>query len=144
VPEARTTHLFVGAGPCQPYSGFRSGGPDAAHHSNYGATFGFEGSIIKVNEEVLPHWSISEQVIGFGRINSETGVTHREEFVKRMMGIKRPDGSDHFAAHICVQLDSNIFVEGSRPRSQPQDLVLFANHSSELLLISSSFLGHPW
>jgi hypothetical protein len=119
LPEPLTTHMLVGSGPCQPYSQMRNGcGPaNVRDHGGYEATFGDHGSVLSITKTVLPHVSMSEQVIKFDAAFEKDGShSPKDEYMDQMRAIERPNGLKHFAAGMAVKLDSSLFVEGNRGR----------------------------
>jgi hypothetical protein len=119
LPVPGTTDLYVGCGPCQPFSTLRCTGPEIRDHEGFPATFAGAGSILSTTASVLPSWGIGEQVLGFGKEYKDAPESPKDEFFREMLDIKRPDGSRHFAGFASMKIDSHFWVEGSRPRSPP-------------------------
>jgi hypothetical protein len=92
-------------------------GPAKRDHNGYEATFGDHGSVLSVTKIVLPHVSLSKQVIQFdAAYEKDSPHSPKEEFMDQMRAIERADGAIHFAAGMAVKLDSSMFVEGTRAR----------------------------
>ncbi len=72
-------------------------------------------------ERIQPQVYGSEQVFGFSTPPKGTTTTPKEEFTESIMSINR-HGTDqrHFSGTLAVKLNSNIFMEGSRPRRAEQ------------------------
>jgi hypothetical protein len=151
VREPEETDIFVACSPCQPYSALRSHGVDAESHNGYAVMFADSGSVISHCEKLLPSVFISEQVLGFQTPRkSSNNESPLETFVNRISNIKRSSGEMHFVAYVKMTVDSDTFIEGSRPRSP--GLYLFEGiHTLPCLRLSLSVslresrnLAHYW
>ncbi len=111
---------MVGSAPCQPFTGFtnKSDRVDCRNHKGYDALFGEVGSVLSLVGKVLPHWFLSEQVINFSKPYSGTNSSYspKDKYMEDMKAITNSKHQPHFTGHVAVKLDSDKFVEGSRPR----------------------------
>ena len=73
-------------------------------------------SVVATVQKVLPHVFISENVLGMNIMYPEEECSPKDEFIAAVQAIQRDNRDQHFAASGCATLDSNILVEGSRPR----------------------------
>ena len=121
LPEALSTDLMVADGPCQPYStksGTRAAGGDPRDHDLYHVMFGDHDSIPALVRLILPHRLSSEQVGGFKNAYSkEDPTTPLQAWGELMLGIKRGNGKQHFAAMGSVKVCCSGLVTVVRERN---------------------------
>ena len=114
----RETHIYIACAPCQPYSKLRGNkGVAPSAHKDYDVLFGADKSVLSQLRLLLPDTFITEQVKGFGHMGALDGsVTFQQDFCQRVMDIDRSEGEKHFAASVTLNMDSGLFLDGSRPR----------------------------
>jgi site-specific DNA-cytosine methylase len=119
LPEKGSIDVMLGWAPCQPYSILRNGVgvKDCRKHKGYAALFGEVGSIVSLAKQLLPHVHLSEQVMNFAKpYDKKSSHSPKTQFMDDMKAILNEKGQQHFTGVVAVKLDSEVFVEGSRPR----------------------------
>ena len=112
------TDILISCSPCQPYSEMRSHGGDAESEKGYSVMFGSSGSVLSQVRSLLPTVFLSEQVRGFEKPRKgQSTQSPKDRFVEEVLAVTRPDGELHFAGGLSFNMDSECFVQGSRPRS---------------------------
>ena len=117
--------IFWASGPCQPYTvarrGVNSDTVPAEHHRGYDATFSRDTGIVGMVQKLQPHVFGTEQVLGFAMPKSggDGSDSYKDDFASAIMATTRSGTDDlHFSGYASVKLDSQHFMEGSRPRFQ--------------------------
>ncbi len=65
----------------------------------------------------MPRIFLSEQVVGFSKpFKKGTEYSAKDEFLHQVLSIVDGNGEKHFTGGAAIKIDSDIFVEGSRPR----------------------------
>ena len=128
--QLATVHIFVVGPPCQPYSGLTSDRRTGtfSRHPLYPTIFGRGGpagttvdpddNVITVIKRVLPLAVLVEEVDGFARVDPIQGVSPLRQFLQEVFAIEGPDKKPFYIAARAFHMDSNMWVEISRPRSQ--------------------------
>ncbi len=118
----RRIDLLLGGTPCQPFSRLATG--KCIDHPLYNVTFGEANrhgdptdSVMHLIKVLLPSAVLLEQVAGFGSFHECLDDRAVTKFIEQLLAIRDASGKEHFVAARIFKLNSNVWVNMSRPRS---------------------------
>jgi hypothetical protein len=129
VGRGRQVDLLVGGTPCQPFTALQTGG-DCRSHPLFNATFGDPSaphgdplnSLMHLVRASLPSALLLEQVEGFGNHDAALDDRPISILITQLLSVLDTAGNQHFHSVKVFSLNSNTWVNMSRPRSAAQHL----------------------